>query len=92
MKCKYCGKNSRAKNAVFCSKKCDSYYSKELEKKESSRSTLTTINLDQNLSNNLRAIQANLIRNTNENITFTQVINLVLEEGIKVKKIVLKEI
>lgn len=92
MKCKYCGKNSRAKNAIFCSKKCDVYYSKELEKKENSKSTLTTINLDQDLANSLRAIQSSLIRNTNQNVTFTQVINLVLEEGIKVKKIVLKNI
>lgn len=92
MKCKYCGKNFSAKNAIFCSKKCDAYYSKELERKAGSKFTLTTINMDQNLSKNLRAIQSNLIKNTNENVSFSQVVNLVLEEGINVKKMLIKNI
>ena len=92
MKCKYCGKNSRAKNAIFCSKKCDEYYSKEMERKEGSKYTLTAINMDQNISKRLRAIQSSLIKNSNENVSFSQVVNLVLEEGINIKKMILKDI
>lgn len=90
MKCKYCGKNFRAKNALFCSKKCNTYYSTELERKNGSKYDVIAITLNRDISKSLRAIQSNLIQNTNENISFSQVVNLVLEEGIKIKQIVIK--
>ncbi|MBT8172878.1 MAG: hypothetical protein HKP26_02300 [Nitrosopumilus sp.] len=92
MKCKYCGKNITAKNAIFCSKNCNTYYSTELERKDMSNYTRVTITLDKDMSKSLRAIQSKLIQNTNESISFSQVVNLVLEEGVKVKKTVLNDI
>jgi len=88
--CKYCGKKSNAKNAIFCSKKCNTYYSTELERKNNSSSVMVTIKMDQDISNSLRAIQSNLIKNSTENVSFSQVVNLVLKEGIKIKKSTLK--
>jgi len=44
------------------------------------------------MAKNLRAIQSNLIQNTNENISFSQVVNLVLEEGIKIKQMLIKDV
>jgi hypothetical protein len=85
MECKYCGKNFRAKNAIFCSKICYTYYSTKLEKNNGSNYDRVTISMNQDVSKNLRTIQSNLIRNTNENISFSQVVNLILEEGIKIK-------
>ncbi len=78
MKCKYCGKNFRAKNVIFCSKKCDTYYSSELERKNNSKSVRVTLNMDRDISISLRAIQSNLIQNANGHISFSQVVNLVL--------------
>ncbi|QLH04812.1 hypothetical protein C5F49_05400 [Nitrosopumilus oxyclinae] len=92
MKCKYCGKISLAKNAIFCSKKCDTYYSDELARKNDSNFVRVTVSMDGDISKSLRAIQSSLILNTNESISFSQVVNLVLGEGIKVKKNVLKGI
>lgn len=87
MKCKYCGKNSNAKNSIFCSKKCDTYYSTELERKTSLQSITVTIKMDQDVSISLREIQSNLIQNATENVPFSRVVNLVLKEGIKSKNI-----
>lgn len=87
MKCKYCGKHSRAKNAIFCSKKCDEYYSKSLTRKNDSKSVRITFNMDRDISDSLREIQSLLIQNKCEHIPFSQVLNHVLEEGIKTKKI-----
>lgn len=89
MKCKYCGKNITAKNAIFCSTKCNTYYSTELERKDMSNYSRVTITLDKEMAKNLREIQSKLIKNTNEGISFSQVVNLVLEEGVKVKKTIL---
>ena len=91
MKCKYCGKNFRAKNAIFCSQKCNTYYSTELQK-NGLKYDITSINLNRDIAKNLRAIQSNLIQNTNENISFSQVVNLVLEEGIKIKQMLIKDV
>ena len=88
--CKYCGKKFNAKNAIFCSKKCNTYYSTELERKNNSQSVMVTIKMDQDVSNGLREIQSNLIKNSTENVSFSQVVNLVLKEGIKIKKSTLK--
>ncbi len=90
MKCKYCGKNIRAKNSIYCSKKCHTYYSTELKRKSGSESIAVTITLNLDVSKNLREIQSNLIKNSTENVSFSQVVNLVLKEGIKVKKSVIK--
>jgi hypothetical protein len=90
MKCKYCGKNITAKNAIFCSTKCNTYYSTELEKKDTSSYSRVTITLDKEMAKNLRILQSKLIQNTNQGISFSQVVNLVLEEGVKVKQMVLK--
>ena len=90
MKCKYCGKNSTAKNAIFCSKKCDSYYSTELIRKSSAEYTQLSINVDRDVYSNLRLIQSELIKNTAENVSLSQVVNSILSEGIKIKKITLK--
>jgi predicted nucleic acid-binding Zn ribbon protein len=90
MNCKYCGKKFNAKNAIFCSKKCNTYYSTELERKNNSQSVMVTIKMDQDVSNSLREIQSNLIKNSTENVSFSQVVNLVLKEGIKIKKSTLK--
>ena len=90
MKCKYCGKNSTAKNAIFCSKKCDSYYSTELIRKSSAEYTQLSINVDQDVYSSLRLIQSALIKNTNENISLSKIINSILSEGIKTRKITLK--
>ena len=87
MKCKYCGKNFNAKNSIFCSKNCDTYYSTELKNKDSLNSIRVTMKMDQDVSDVLREIQSNLIRNSIENVTFSQVANLVLKEGIKSKNI-----
>ena len=88
--CKYCGKKSNAKNAIFCSKKCNTYYSTELDRKNNSQSVIVSIRMDQDVSNSLREIQSNLIKNSTESVSFSQVANLVLKEGIKVKKLTLK--
>ena len=88
MKCKYCGKNFNAKNSIFCSKKCSTYHSTELKSKTSLKSITITIKMDQDVSDNLRKIQSNLIRNATENVSFSRVVNLVLREGIKNKKLV----
>jgi hypothetical protein len=88
--CKYCGKKFNAKNAIFCSKKCNTYYSTELDRKNNSQSVMVTIKMDQEISNSLREIQSNLIKNATENVSFSQVVNLVLKEGIKIKKSTLK--
>ena len=90
MNCKYCGKKFNAKNAIFCSKKCNTYYSTELEKNKNLKSVMVTIKMDQDISNSLREIQSNLIKNATENVSFSQVVNLVLKEGIKIKKSTLK--
>ena len=90
LNCKYCGKKFNAKNAIFCSKKCNTYYSTELERKNNSPSVMVTIKMDQDISNSLREIQSNLIKNAAENVSFSQVVNLVLKEGIKIKKSTLK--
>ncbi|QLH04268.1 hypothetical protein C5F49_02265 [Nitrosopumilus oxyclinae] len=87
MKCKYCGKNFNAKNSIFCSKKCNTYHSAELERKTNLKSVTVTIKMDQDVSNGLRKIQSDLIRNATENISFSYVVNLVLKEGIKNKKL-----
>ncbi len=92
MKCKYCGKNITGKNAIYCSTKCQTYYSTELERKDTSNYARVTITLDKYMSKSLRTIQSKLIQNTNESISFSQVVNLVLEEGIKGKRTVLKDI
>ena len=92
MKCKYCGKNSTAKNAIFCSKKCDSYYSTELIRKSSAEYTQLSINVDQDVYSNLRLIQSELIKNTAENVSLSQVVNSILSEGIKIKKMTLKNV
>ncbi|NND85951.1 MAG: hypothetical protein HKM23_01215, partial [Nitrosopumilus sp.] len=68
------------------------YYSTELDRKDMSNYSRVTITLDKDMSKSLRAIQAKLIQNTNESISFSQVVNLVLEEGVKVKKTVLNDI
>jgi predicted nucleic acid-binding Zn ribbon protein len=91
MKCKYCGKNISAKNAIFCSTKCHTYYSTELERKDMSNYSRVTITLDKEMTKNLREIQSKLIKNTNEGISFSQVVNLVLEEGVKIKKTILND-
>jgi len=46
--------------------------------------------MDQDVSNSLREIQSNLIKNSTESVSFSQVANLVLKEGIKTKKSTLK--
>jgi hypothetical protein len=92
MKCKYCGKNSRAKNSIFCSKKCHTYYSTELERKNHSKSVRISVIMDQDISDSLREIQSSLIKNATENVSFSQVVNLVLKEGIKIKKSMIKSI
>ena len=92
MKCKYCGKNFNAKNAIFCSKKCDSYYSAERIRKSDVKHTQLSINVDQDVYYSLRSIQSTLIKNTNENISISQIVNSILSEGIKIKKITLKNI
>jgi len=92
LKCKYCGKNARVKNAIFCSKKCDAYYSKMLKRKTDLKSVRVTFNMDRNISDRLREIQSELIQNKCEHIPFSQVLNDVLEEGIKTKKIIQKSI
>ena len=51
---------------------------------------MVTIKMDQDVSNSLREIQSNLIKNSTENVSFSQVVNLVLKEGIKIKKSTLK--
>ncbi|AJW71517.1 hypothetical protein [Nitrosopumilus adriaticus] len=91
MRCKYCGKNITVKNAIFCSTKCNTYYSTELERKNVSNYSRVTITLDKEMTKNLREIQSKLIKNTNEGISFSQVVNLVLEEGVKVKKTILND-
>jgi hypothetical protein len=91
MECKYCGKIFRAKNAIFCSQKCDSYFTK-LERKNGLKYNKITVNLNQDIYESLRAIQSNQIQNTHENIFFSEVVNLVLEEGIKIKKMAIKNI
>jgi hypothetical protein len=92
MKCKYCGKNFNAKNAIFCSKKCDSYYSTELIRKSRAEYTQLSINVDQDVYSSLRLIQSDLIKNTGENVSLSQVVNSILSEGIKIKKITLKNV
>jgi hypothetical protein len=92
MKCKYCGKNSRVKNAIFCSKKCDAYYSKALARKNNSESVRITFNMNRDISDRLREIQSILIQNKCEHIPFSQVLNDILGEGIKTKKMTLKNI
>jgi hypothetical protein len=90
MKCKYCGRNFNAKNAIFCSKNCDTYYSTEIKRKNNPELTRITVGVDQDLLKDLRIIQSNLIKNTSENISLSLVVNLLLEEGVKIKKIVMK--
>ena len=90
MKCKYCGKNFNAKNAIFCSKKCNSYYSTEATRKSDTEYTQLSISVDQDVYSRLRLIQSTLIKNTNENISLSKIINSILSEGIKIKKITLK--
>jgi hypothetical protein len=92
MKCKYCGKNFNAKNAIFCSKKCDSYYSAETTRKSDVKYTQLSINVNQDVYTSLRLIQSDLIKNTNENISLSQVVNSILSEGIKIKKMTLKNV
>lgn len=90
MNCKYCGKYSSAKNAIFCSKKCNSYYSSEIERKNNVKYSPLCLNMDQDVLAGLRSIQCALIKNTNESISLSQVVNLVLSEGIKIKKMSIK--
>jgi hypothetical protein len=92
MECKYCGKNFNAKNAIFCSKKCHSYHSAETIRKNGVKYTQLSINVDQDVYSSLRSIQSTLIKNTNENISISQIVNSILSEGIKIKKITLKNI
>ena len=92
MKCKYCGKNSNVKNAIFCSKKCDSYYSAEIIRKNGVVRTQLSINVDQDVYSGLRLIQSTLIKNTAENVSLSQVVNSILSEGIKIKKMTLKNV
>jgi len=91
MKCKYCGKNSRVKNALFCSKKCDAYYSKSLARKNNLESVRITFNMNRDISDRLREIQSELIQEKCEHIPFSQVLNHILGEGIKTKKMTLKK-
>ena len=91
MECKYCGKNFRGKNAIFCSLKCDRYYTK-LERKNGLKYNKITVNLSSDIYESLRAIQSDLIKNTHETIFFSEVVSLVLEEGIKIKKMAIKNI
>lgn len=86
MECKYCGKNFRAKNAIFCSENCDVYYSKTLERKNNLKSVRVTFNMDRDISDSLREIQSNLIKNNCEHTPFSQVVNQILREGIKTKR------
>jgi hypothetical protein len=85
MNCEYCGKSFRAKNAIFCSKKCHAYNSKALERKNNSKPVRVTFNMDRDISDSLREIQSNLIKNKCEHIPFSQVLNHILDEGIKTK-------
>ena len=86
MKCKYCGKHSYAKNTIFCSKKCSVFYSTELESKNDLQHTRISITIEQDLLKNLRAIQSALIKNTNEGISLSKVVEIVLKEGVVIKK------
>ena len=90
MNCKYCGKHSGAKNAIFCSNKCHSYYSSEIKRKSNVKYSRISISLDQDILVGLRSIQSALIKNTNESISLSQVVNFVLFEGIKIKKMSIK--
>lgn len=92
MKCKYCGKNFRAKNALFCSEKCNKYYSHELKEKNNSKYSRVTVTMQDDIIKNLRDIQSNLILNSIGNVSFSQVVNIVLQEGIKAKKMLIKKI
>jgi predicted CopG family antitoxin len=44
-----------------------------------------TITIEKDVVKSLREIQARLIRNTTEHMSFSQVINIVLKEGLKRK-------
>ena len=46
--------------------------------------TRVTIVLDDNLQKRMRLMQADIIKKTNENCSFSNVVNLVLEKGLEV--------
>ena len=53
----------------------------------SSEISRLSVMIDKELEHRLREIQANMIKKSKKNVSFSAVVNLVIKEGLKSKKI-----